>query len=183
MKIGIILGSIRDGRKSEQVGTWVAEATQAREGVEVTVLDLKEFDVPLLTSATVPGAANRQYDNAAVTAWGQAVDAQDGFIFVTPEYNHSIPGAFKNAFDSIGPEWAGKTVGFVAYGADGGVRAVEHWRQITANFSMVDARAQVSLGLFTDFDGEGAFTPLERRAGELSGLLDELTAATARHLR
>lgn len=60
---------------------------------------------------------------------------------------------------------------------------MEHWRQITANFSMVDARAQVSLGLFTDFDGEGAFTPLERRAGELSGLLDELTAATARHLR
>ncbi len=183
MKIGIILGSIRDGRKSDQVGQWVAEATRAREGVEVTVLDLREFDVPLLTSATVPGAANRQYDNAAVTAWGQAIDAQDGFVFVTPEYNHSIPGAFKNAFDSIGPEWAGKTVGFVAYGADGGVRAVEHWRQITANFSMVDARAQVSLGLFTDFDAEGKFTPLDRRPAELAGLLDELTAATARHLR
>ncbi|GAA1096976.1 NADPH-dependent FMN reductase [Tsukamurella spumae] len=182
MKIGIILGSIRDGRKAEQVGQWVAAAAGAREGVEVTVLDLKDFDIPLLTSATVPGAANRQYDSAAVTAWGEAIDAQDGFIFVTPEYNHSVPGAFKNAFDSIGPEWAGKTVGFVAYGADGGVRAVEHWRQITANFSMVDARAQISLSLFTDFEANGDFAPIDRRPAELSALLDELTAATERHL-
>ncbi|TWS19275.1 NAD(P)H-dependent oxidoreductase [Tsukamurella asaccharolytica] len=182
MKIGIILGSIRDGRKAEQVGQWVAAAAAERAGVEASVIDLKDFEVPLLTSATVPGAANRQYDNAAVTAWGQAIDAQDGFVFVTPEYNHSIPGAFKNAFDSIGPEWAGKTVGFVAYGADGGVRAVEHWRQITANFSMVDVRAQVSLGLFTDFDGAGAFAPIDRRSAELTALLDELTAATERHL-
>ncbi|KXP13192.1 NADPH-dependent FMN reductase [Tsukamurella pulmonis] len=180
MKIGIILGSIRDGRKAEEVGKWVAAQAEAREGVEITVIDLKAFDVPLLTSATVPGAANRNYDSAAVTAWGKAIDAEDGFIFVTPEYNHSVPGGFKNAFDSIGPEWTGKTVAFVAYGADNGVRSVEHWRQITANFSMVDVRAQVSLGLFTDFDGDGAFTPLERREHELATVLDQLIAATTR---
>ena len=81
--------------------------------------------------------------------------------------------------DSLGSEWFGKTVGFVSYGADGGVRAVEQWRQIVANFQMLDVRAQVSLSLFTEFGADG-FTPLERRAGELAGLLDQLITLTAK---
>ena len=60
-----------------------------------------------------------------------------GFVSDTPEYNHGVPGAFKNAVDSLGPEWVGKAVGFVSYGADGGVRCVEHWRAIVASFQMV----------------------------------------------
>ncbi|MGK2868717.1 MAG: NADPH-dependent FMN reductase, partial [Mycobacterium sp.] len=78
-----------------------------------------------------------------------------------------------------GPEWTGKAVGFVAYGADGGVRAVEQWRQIVANFQMFDVRAQVSLSLFQEF-GEDGFTPQERRAGELDTLLNQLISLTAR---
>lgn len=130
MKIGIIIGSIREGRKGGSVGRWVLEQAQARqdEGVELEVLDLRSFDVPLLTSATVPGAAKKQYDSEQVTRWSRAVDACDAFIFVTPEYNHGVPGGFKNAYDSLGSEWDGKPVAFVSYGAEGGVRAVEHWR-------------------------------------------------------
>lgn len=179
MKIGIVIGSIREGRKGELVGEWVQGAIAEREGVEVAVLDLKEFGVPLLTSATVPGMANRHYDSAEVTRWSQAIDACDGFVFITPEYNHGIPGAFKNAVDSIGPEWTGKTVAFVAYGADGGVRAVEQWRQIIANFQMVGVRAQVSLSLFTEFNDQGLALQA-RRDGELATLLDQLVDLTTR---
>ncbi len=173
MKIGIIIGSIRDGRFGEGVGQWVAEAAEQRKGATYEVLDLKEFDVPLLTSATVPGAANKQYDDADVTAWSRAVDACDGFVFVTPEYNHGVPGAMKNAYDILGMEWYGKPVGFVGYGAAEGVRAVESWRQIVGNFQQYDVRNQVYLSTFNDAQ-DGKFAPQERRAGELEKMLGDL---------
>lgn len=179
MKIGIIIGSIREQRKGEQVARWVHSVASTRTEAEFTVVDLKSFDLPLLTSATVPGAAKRQYDDPRVTAWGQEIDSYDGFIFVTPEYNHSVPGAFKNAVDSIGPEWTGKTVAFVSYGADGGVRATEHWRQIVANFQMHGVRGTVALSTFSEFDG-AEFTPGERREGEACTMLDQLLEATRR---
>lgn len=179
MKIGIIIGSIRDGRKGESVGRWVLEQAQGRqdEGVDYELLDLRSFDVPLLTSATVPGAAKKQYDSEQVTAWSTAVDACDAFIFVTPEYNHGVPGAFKNAVDSLGGEWMGKPVGFVSYGAESGVRAVEAWRPVVANFQMLDVRQQVSMSTFTEFDDEQV-TPNDRRADELGTLLEQLLGLT-----
>lgn len=179
MTIGIIIGSIRNGRAGAAVAEWVAEQLTRRDATQFEVIDLKDFDVPLLTAPVPPAAANRQYDSENVRRWSRAIDACDSFVFVTPEYNHGVPGAFKNAVDSLGPEWTGKAVGFVAYGADGGVRAVEQWRQIVANFQMFDVRAQVSLSLFQEF-GDDGFTPQERRAGELDTLLDQLISLTAR---
>lgn len=180
MKIGIIIGSIRDGRFGESVSTWVAQAADARASDAVTyeVLDLKKFNVPLLTAAMVPGAANKHYDDENVTRWSRAVDACDGFVFVTPEYNHGVPGAFKNAYDSLGSEWAGKPVGFVAYGAAEGVRAVEQWRQIVGNFQQYDVRNQVGLSTFNDVDDTG-FAPQERRAAELDAVLSDLEGLIA----
>jgi NAD(P)H-dependent FMN reductase len=181
MKIGIIIGSIREGRAGQAVAEWVKAAADEREGVTFELVDLRSFDVPLLTSATVPGMANREYGDERVARWSQAVDSYDGFVFVTPEYNHSIPGGFKNAVDSLGPEWQGKTVAFVSYGADNGVRAVEHWRTVVANFSMHDVRQQVSLSLFTEL-GQDGLTLEDRRAGELETLLDQLVDATRRYV-
>lgn len=178
--IGIVSGSIRDGRAGHAVAEWVLDQARARGGdTAYELIDLKSFDVPLLTSATVPGAAKKQYDDERVTSWSRAIDACDGFVFVTPEYNHGVPGGLKNAFDSLGNEWAFKTVAFVSYGADGGVRATEQWRQIVANFNMHDIRSFLALSLFTDF-AEGGFRPSERRAGELDALLDSLEKATRR---
>ncbi|CAM3118177.1 NADPH-dependent FMN reductase [Skermania piniformis] len=178
MKIGIILGSIREGRTGAAVADWVYDVASQRDDAKFEIVDLKDFDVPLLTSATVPAAANKVYDSPEVTRWSQAIDACDGYIVVTPEYNHGVPGALKNAVDSLGPEWFGKTVAFVSYGADAGVRAVEQWRQIVANFHMNDIRSQVALSLFTDFGAEGLALQ-ERRAAELVKLLDDLVTATA----
>ena len=179
MKIGIILGSIREERSGESVAQWVADRAASREDATYELVDLKSFDVPLLTSATVPGAANKQYEDERVTRWSQAIDSYDGFVFVTPEYNHSVPGGLKNAFDSLGSEWADKAVAFVSYGAEGGVRAVEHWRQIVANFHMYGVRQQISLSLFTEFGPEGV-TPVERRNDEITTLFEQLEKAARR---
>ncbi|EEI17658.1 NADPH-dependent FMN reductase [Corynebacterium lipophiloflavum] len=177
-KIGVILGSVRNGRLGESVANWVMEEASTRGGFEYELVDLASFNVPLLTSATVPAAANKQYDDENTAAWSKAIDACDAFVFVTPEYNHSIPGGFKNAFDALGSEWAGKPVAFVGYGADGGVRAVEAWCLIVSNFSMNDLRNQVSLGLFDDFTN-GEFTPREIKAGDRSRILGDIEAALA----
>ena len=179
MRIGIIIGSIREGRRGAALADWVLAQASARADADYVLIDLKEFDVPLLTSATVPGAARKQYDDARVQAWSAAIDACDAFIFVTPEYNHSVPGALKNAFDSLGNEWADKPVAFVSYGADNGVRAVEHCRQIVANFRMFGVRQQLSVSAFLEF-GDSGFEPNERRAGELATVLDQLVAVTAK---
>jgi len=171
--IGVFLGSVRTGRIGSQVGAWVMEAGAERDA-DYRLLDLAEFDVPHLIAEVVPGAANKQYDDPAVTAWSKAVDACDGFVFVTPEYNHSIPGTMKNAFDSLFGEWAGKPVAFVGYGADGGVRAVEHWRQIVANLSMTDIRNQVVLNIFGEDVNDGELSPREHKQAALTRALSDL---------
>ena len=178
MKFGIVIGSVREGRRGEEVAQWVYSIASQREGVEYSVIDLAAFDLPLLTDATIPAAANRHYATAQVQAWSEAIDECDGFVFITPEYNHGIPGAFKNAFDSIYPEWNHKGLLLVSYGADSGVRAVEHWRTVAANALLYVTRGQVSLSNFAEFDDDGRFTPDERRVDELAGCLDQLESLT-----
>lgn len=179
MKIGIIIGSIREGRKGESVGRWVHQQARERGDATYELLDLKSFEVPLLTAAVSPGSAQKQYDSAQVRAWSAAVDACDAFVFVTPEYNHGVPGALKNAYDSLGPEWRHKPVAFVSYGSVGGVRAVEHWRAVVGNFHQFDVRAQVALSTFTDWS-EGEFSPAALRTADLDAMLTELTGITER---
>lgn len=176
MKVGIVLGSIREGRMGEGVARWVNDLAQGRDtGVEYELVDLKEFNVPLLESPVIPGAANKQYDNGQVQAWSDKIDSFDGFIFVTPEYNHSVPGGFKNAFDALGSEWFGKAVAFVGYGASGGVRAIEAWRLIVSNFQMLQVRSALEINLFTDFS-ENGFAPADRRIEEAANLFTQVEA-------
>lgn len=178
MKIGIIVGSVRTGRKGGKVAEWVHKAAQER-GADYTLIDLAEFDLPVLDWEKVPGGAKKQYEDEKVKAWSAAIDECDGYVFVTPEYNHSVPGGLKNAVDWLGPEWTGKALGLVSYGAESGVRAVEHWRQIMANFQMMVVRAQVSMSMFTEWDGD-TFSPNERRPEELATLFDQLEKAVRR---
>jgi NAD(P)H-dependent FMN reductase len=144
---------------------------------EFDLLELEDFDLPLLDEPMVPAAADREYEIPQTRTWSAAIDRYDGFVFVTPEYNHGVPAAMKNAVDVLGPEWAHKAVGFVSYGANGGVRAVEHWRPVLANLKVSDARAQVSLMAFDDWK-DGEFRPLDRREEELDAMLDELVELT-----
>ena len=177
MKIGIVIGSTRPGRKGGGVGAWVHEIASRRDDAEFEPVDLADYDLPLLSEPTVPSDAGREYATPATQAWSRTIASYDGFVWVTPEYNHGVPAAMKNALDVLWSEWNNKTVGFVAYGFDGGTRAVEQWRMIVAAAFMIAVRPQVALQNFADFDGN-AFTPLDRRERELTSLLDHLVRMT-----
>lgn len=177
MKIAILVGSTRPGRKGSTVARWIHERAAQRTDAEFEIVELADFDLPLLSEAVVPAAANRQYETPQTRVWSAKVDEFDAFLWVTPEYNHGVPAAMKNALDVLAPEWAHKAVGFVSYGANDGVRAVEHWRAIVANVHLAAVRAQLAFSTFTEWP-DGAFTPLERREGELSALLDQVVAMT-----
>ncbi|MCK9247852.1 MAG: NAD(P)H-dependent oxidoreductase [Solirubrobacteraceae bacterium] len=181
MRIGIIIGSIRAERQTLPVAEYVHGLATARDGdVTYELVDLASFDVPLLTSPVHPMAAGKKYDDPGMQGWSDAVDACDGFVFVTPEYNHGVPGGFKNAVDSLGSELVGKPVAFVGHGSVGGVRAIEQWRQIVANFSMPVVRAELNFNLFVHWS-DGAFTPEERHVAEAAAMLDQLEALVHTH--
>lgn len=172
-RIAIIVGSTRPGRKGSAVGQWVLERAKEREGAAYELLELADFGLALLSEPTVPGDADRRYENPQTREWSRTIDAFDGFVWVTPEYNHGVPAAFKNALDLLYSEWNHKAVGFVSYGADSGVRAVEHWRTVVANVRMVAVRAQCSMSTFYDWQ-DGHFAPTEPKVKALDGTLDQL---------
>lgn len=98
----------------------------------------------------------------------------DGFVIVTPEYNHSTSGVVKNAIDYLYAEWNNKAVGFVSYGATGGARAVEHLRLIAGELQMADVRQQVVLSLKTEFENFSAFKPSDHSLPTLNTMLDQV---------
>jgi NAD(P)H-dependent FMN reductase len=177
VKIGIVVGSTRPNRKGGGVGAWVHEIASRRDDAEFELVDLADYGLVLLDEEVVPSDANRDYACEATRRWGRKIDELDGFVWVSPEYNHGVPAAMKNALDVLWPEWRNKTVGFVAYGFDGGTRAVEQWRMIVAAAFMIAVRPQVALQNFADFDGN-RFTPQDRRERELTSLLDHLVRMT-----
>jgi NAD(P)H-dependent FMN reductase len=153
MKIGIVIGSVREGRLGKPIGTWVAERARVQENaadVEWVVLDLKDFNLPIMTDENW---AQDENGPAEVHRWRDAVAACDGFVFVTPEYNRNIPGAFKNAYDLLSRQWMDKTLAIVAYGGLGGVRANEAWRVTTAAYNMHVVGDSVNLVRRMDFPG------------------------------
>ena len=182
MKIGIINGSIRAERTTEPVSKYAYDIASKRDG-EFTYeyVDLAEYNVPLLTSSVHPMMTNKNYDDPNVQAWSDKIDSLSAFVFVTPEYNHGVPGAFKNAVDVLGAEWVGKPVAFIGHGAVGGVRAIEQWRQIVANFSMPVVRNELNFNLFFDFT-DGEFTPAERHPAEINAMLDSLEELVPLHV-
>lgn len=179
MKIGIIVGSIRAERATKPVADFVHGIAARRDNVTYELVDLKDFDVPLLTSPVHPMAANKNHDDPNVQKWSDAIDRFDGYVFVTPEYNHGVPGGFKNAVDSLGQEWVGKPVAFVGHGSVGGVRAIEQWCQVVSNFSMPVVRAELNFNAFFDWK-DGEFSPSERHEEEVGAMLDQLEALVAK---
>ncbi|WP_109472695.1 NADPH-dependent FMN reductase [Ornithinimicrobium cavernae] len=176
MKIGIVIGSVRDGRIGVQVANWVHEQAKERD-VAYDLIDLKEFDLPVYTSSRVPAASDKNYGDDRVNRWSGTIDAYDGFVFVTPEYNHGVPGGLKNAFDWIFPEWWSKAIAFVSYGAAFGFRVIEQWRPIVANANMFDIKAQLSFSTMIDFE-DGILTPAQRHTDEVTRLFESLEAAS-----
>lgn len=172
-KIGIILGSTKPGRNGEAVAKWVYDIAK-REDAQFELVDVKDFDLPLYDEPYP--AMMVQYTKDHTKRWSEKIKEFDGFVFVTAEYNHSIPGALKNAIDYLNVEWKNKSAGFVSYGSAGGARAVEHLRLVAGELHMADVRNQVMLSLFTDFENMSVFKPDPRHEDEVHAVIDQVIA-------
>lgn len=172
LKVAIITGSTRPGRKSEAVARWVHGIAAKRSDASFEVVDIAAFDLPLLDE-TVSAVMN-QYEKPHTKAWAAKIATFDAFVFVTPEYNHSTSGALKNAIDFLFREWNDKAAGFVGYGGVGGTRAVEHLRLVMGEIKVADVRAQVALSLFTDFENFSTLKPGPQQEAAVNAMLDDL---------
>lgn len=178
VKIAVVVGSTRPGRRSKQVADWVLTRATSRGGADFEMLDLAEYDLPLLDEPMPPSLGN--YHHEHTKAWAATIARFDGFIFVTAEYNHSVPGVLKNALDYLYQEWNNKAAGFVSYGSAGGVRAAENLRLILGELQIADVRAQVALPFATDFENFTQFKPSAAAEDALGPLLEQLISwATA----
>lgn len=174
LRIAIVLGSTRPGRNGEAVARWVFDLARKRGDADYELVDIAEYGLPLLDEPVPPSQG--KYSKDHTKRWAAKVASFDGFVFVTPEYNHGTSAALKNALDFVYAEWNNKAAGFVSYGSAGGTRAVEHLRGVMAELQIADVRAQVALSLFTDFENFSTFKPQALHEKSLKTMLDQLLA-------
>jgi NAD(P)H-dependent FMN reductase len=172
LRIAIVTGSTRPGRRNEAISRWVHDLATERKDADFELIDIAEYNLPLLDESIPPLLG--QYQHQHTKRWAEAIGSFDAYIFVTPEYNHSTSGALKNAIDFLYREWNNKAAGFVSYGSSGGARAVEHLRLIMAELMVATVRAQVLLSLFTDFEEFTTFKPHPRHQKQLHAMFDQL---------
>lgn len=169
----LILGSTRQGRHGEAVGRWFANLAGARDDLTVELLDLRDWPLPFLDTPMPP--AMQASTDPATQAWAAKLAQADGYVLMTPEYNHGPTAVLKNALDHVYTEWRHKPVGFVSWGGPaGGVRAVEQLRQIAVELQMAPMRNQVAIpAVYMALDDAGR--PRDPRHGdEVTAVLDEL---------
>jgi NAD(P)H-dependent FMN reductase len=172
LKIAVILGSTRPGRNGEAVANWVLTRAKERANAEYELIDLLDHPLPHLDEA-VP-ASRGVYAGEHTKAWSARIKEFDGYVFVTPEYNHSTSGVLKNAIDHLYSEWNNKAAAFVSYGSLGGTRAIEHLRAISSELQLAHVRQQLSFSLLTDFENFSMFKPSPMYDNQSSVLFDQL---------
>ena len=174
LRIAIIVGSTRPGRKAAAVARWVYGIAETRGDASFEVVDIADFDLPLLDEPYPPML--HRYEKPHTKAWAAKIASFDAFVFVTPEYNHSTSGALKVALDFLFAEWNDKAAGFVGYGSAGGTRAVEQLRLVMGELKVADVRAQVALSIYTDFENFTTLKPGPRQEGAVNAMLDDVVA-------
>ncbi len=145
LNLKIILGSTRQGRFSEKVGEWILGKVKVLDNVDVEILDIRDYELPFLYSEVSPSQSKGVYNDDLIQKWSDKVKEADGFIIVTPEYNHGYPAVLKNSIDLLYDEWIKKPVGFVSYGGSLGIRAVEQLRLVFLEFQMVPIRDAIHM--------------------------------------
>ena len=173
-RIGIILGSTRPNRNGEQIARWVYDVASQRGDAQFELIDLLDYPLPHMDEPLPPSLGQYQHDHTK--KWAAKIASLDGFVMVTPEYNHSTSGVLKNAIDYLYAEWNNKAVGFVSYGGVGGTRAVEHLRLVAGELQLADVRQQVAISLVTEFENYSVFKPNDYLAASLATQLDQVIA-------
>ncbi|WP_213813740.1 NADPH-dependent FMN reductase [Glaciihabitans sp. dw_435] len=173
-KIAIIIGSTRPGRNGEAVAKWVQEIASRRSDAEFELVDLLDYPLPHFDEPGSPARDAYQMDHTK--AWSAKIAEFDGYVFVTPEYNHSTSGVLKNALDYLYNEWNNKAAAFVSYGGVGGARAVEHLRLVASELQMATVRGQVAISLMTEFENYTTFAPHDYLLPLVDTMLDQLVS-------
>lgn len=172
INIGIITGSTRPGRVNKQVADWILEEASKRGSEQYTLIDILDFNLPLLDEPKP--ASSGEYTKEHTRKWAAAIAPMDAFIFVTPEYNHGMSAALKNALDFLYKEWNNKAAGIVSYGGDAGVRAVEQLRLTLSTLMIAHVKQQVSFSLRADFENGATFKPGDHHKKSLANMLDQV---------
>jgi NAD(P)H-dependent FMN reductase len=175
MRIAIIVGSTRPGRKGLEVAQWTHKLASTRKTAEYEIIDLKDVGLPMLDEA-VPPAMAKEPAQEHTKRWAAKIAGFDGYVFVTPEYNHGPPAPLKNALDFLYKEWCNKSAGFVGYGGLGAARSIEMLRAICSNLELADVRVAVSLLLAHDFENFSTFKPQAHQEKSLAQMLDQVEA-------
>jgi NAD(P)H-dependent FMN reductase len=175
-KIGIILSTTRQARFADRATQWLLDIVRARSDAEFEVVDLRDYALPIFDAVGSPRFV--PLTDPEQLRFVHKIGEFDGYIFMTAEYNHTVPAVLSNALTYIHDEMARKPAAFVAYGAVGGARAVEHLRGLVVELSMVPTRAAVHIGWEPMkgmlFDGKG-FEDFPYLVPTATPMLDELT--------
>ena len=176
LSVGIIVASVREGRRGEAFGKWIHELIGERPNITSELLDLNEWPLPAYSSRDNPMAAEKGYAPGTLERrWADRISALDGFVIVTPEYSHGYPGALKNALDHLYVAWNYKPVGFISYGGfAAGARAVEQLRQVAIELRMVPIRDEVNLRLIGLSVDDRSFPSDELYSKRAVAMIDEL---------
>jgi len=162
-KLQIIVGSTRPTRAADRVLPWVEDRARRHDAFDVEVLDLRDWPLPMFQEhfGTIGDMADPTFSDPIVKAWNTKIAEGDAYLVITPEYNHSIPGVLKNAFDSIFVTHALRNKPITAVGYSGGVaagvRAIEHLVHIAVEEEMAPIRSTVIIpGVMSAFGDDGA---------------------------
>jgi len=174
-KIGIVIGSTREGRFGDKPANWIYEIAKARGDIDVELVDLRDFPLPFFEEAASPGWAPSKSEVAQ--KWQKKVASFDGFIFTAAEYNHGPTAVLKNAIDYASNEWNKKTLGFVGYGGVGGARAVEQLRLHAIEMQMAPVRTGVHIvwaDMLAVMQGQKKLEELDHLNAAAADMLDQL---------
>ncbi len=173
-KIGIVIGSTREGRFGDKPANWIYEIAKARGDIDVELVDLRDFPLPFFDEPASPAWAPSRSEIAQ--KWQKKVASLDGFIFTAAEYNRGPTAVLKNAIDYAYNEWNKKTAAFVGYGGVGGARAVEQLRLNAVELQMAPIRAGVHIvwaDMLAVMQGEKKLGELEHLNKGASDMLDQ----------
>lgn len=178
-RLNVIIGSTRPGRVGPTIGQWVAEAARKHGRFEVELVDLADFELPLLDEAAHP--MKQAYEKDTTKRWSASAAAANAFVFVTPEYDFFPPASLINAVQVLSKEWGGKAAGVVSYGGvSGGLRAAQVLRQLIGNVNIHALPQTVPVPFFPQYIGEdGAFRPNEQMEDGLRTMLDAVWTWTS----
>lgn len=170
MLIKIILGSTRDGRAGEHVAKWVEEESKKYQGtLSFEMIDLKEVALPFMNEPISPMASS-DYKYNHTKLWSKTIQEADGFIMVTPEYNHGYSAVLKNALDYLYQEWQNKPVGFVGYGGSGARSSIKQLRSVVDFMNMKTMDHQVGIEkIWAAFDDQN-----QLKKGHITGDIHQL---------